>query len=74
VTNVTATYGAYGAVELASPFEAQYTKYTQLGSGGVLAITAGGFLATTSFTGFTIYPGSGTLTGGTISVYGYKKA
>ena len=28
----------------------------------------------TSYTGFTILPGSGTLTGGTITVYGYRKA
>jgi hypothetical protein len=74
ITNVTDTYGVLGTIELASPFEAAHTKYTNLGVGLVLAVTGGGFLATTSFTGFTIYPASGTLTGGTISVYGYKKA
>lgn len=30
--------------------------------------------STTSATGFTLTPGSGTLTGGTITVYGYRKA
>ena len=35
-------------------------------------VVQGAFVATTSFTGFSVFPGSGTITG-TISVYGYKK-
>jgi len=38
-------------------------------------IRIGGYLNnTTSYTAFTLTPGSGTLTGGTITVYGYRKA
>jgi len=35
--------------------------------------TSGALFTTTSYTGFTILPRSGTLTGGTIRVYGYQK-
>lgn len=37
--------------------------------------TTGGFLAdTTAYTSFTMTPSTGTITGGTITVYGYRKA
>jgi hypothetical protein len=65
-------------VELVGPFLAERT--TIAGSfigtdstrvGGMMT----GFLAdTTSYTGFTIATSTGTLTGGTIYVYGYRKA
>ncbi len=36
---------------------------------------SGGYLNdTTSYTAFTVFPGGGTLTGGIITVYGYRKA
>ena len=63
--------------ELQDPFNAKlttinylYADPTTTGEGGVGA----GFLNdTTSYTDFTLIPASGTYTGGTISVYGYKK-
>lgn len=63
--------------ELQDPFNAKlttinylYADPTTTGEGGVGA----GFLNnTTSYTDFTLTPASGTYTGGTISVYGYKK-
>jgi hypothetical protein len=36
------------------------------------AFTSGFLNDTTSYTDFTVFPASGTLTGGTIRVYGYK--
>jgi len=62
-------------LELVDPFAAKITKvFPQVAkdtSGG----SGGGFLDnTTSYTGFTLTPSAGTLTGGTIYVYGYKKA
>lgn len=64
-------------VDLQNPFLAKNTIFNSLtgqsttGAGGS---TGNGYLAnTTSYTDFTLTPGSGTLTGGTIYVYGYKK-
>jgi hypothetical protein len=62
-------------VELVDPFNTKTTKmFAQVAkdtSGG----SGGGFLDnTTSYTAFTFTPTSGTLTGGTIYVYGYAKA
>jgi len=62
-------------LELIDPFATKITKvYPQIAkdtSGG----SGGGFLNnTTSYTAFTLTPESGTFTGGTIYVYGYKKA
>jgi hypothetical protein len=67
--------GTYLTVDVFNPF---LTKFT--GFGGYFIVTdvsgsAGGLQkSNTSFTAFTITPGSGTLTGGTIYVYGYRKA
>ena len=65
--------GVNGSVQVMSPFLA---KFTQFGSdfvasfGGYRSI---GYLPnTTSYTAFTLIPASGTLTGGTIRVYGYR--
>lgn len=44
-----------------------YASGNSIGYGGELRDT-------TQHTGFTISPGSGTMTGGTITVYGYRKA
>lgn len=61
------------ACDLINPFAAKYT----LINGMWISLTQGGqhsgYLAdTTSYTAFTLTPASGTLTGGTIKVYGYK--
>ena len=58
-----------------NPFLAKETYFS---IGGIIYSTVAGAGAgfhnvATSYTGFTILPQSGTLTGGTISVYGYAK-
>ena len=61
--------------DLQNPFTAKNTTfqtYNSLTTTGAGARFATGYLAnTTSYTDFTLTPGSGTLTGGTIRVYGY---
>lgn len=59
-----------------NPFLAKYTRYgsamgfqSATGSG----VTSGIHKVATSYTDFTMAPNTGTITGGTISVYGYKK-
>ena len=55
-----------------NPFATAKTGYIQMGQGGFSGSTyqfSGNFLSTTSFTGFTFFPDSGTATG-TIRVYG----
>ena len=62
--------------ELYQPF---LTKNTFMSSNlmqfaGQVGGTNNGILEnTTSYTGFTIFPASGTMTGGTIRIYGYRK-
>jgi len=68
----TQTTGLFMDLELISPFTAHSTKYT----GPYLDASGGGTSAgylnnTTSYTDFTIAPATGTITGGTIYVYGY---
>jgi hypothetical protein len=63
--------------DITNPFAASRTiingsRVNLLTSGGSLP-TAGFLNDTNSYTGFTISPISGTLTGGTIFVYGYRK-
>jgi len=67
--------GLFMNIDLITPFTANSTRctsnYTDAGGGG--AVT--GYLNnTTSYTDFTVTVGSGTLTGGTIRVYGYQKS
>lgn len=62
-------------LDLVNPYNAAYTFM----QGFVDYYTSGGFTtgiqrSTTSFTAFTITPAGGTLTGGTIYVYGYKNS
>lgn len=61
-------------LDVFNPFTAQRTT---VGGPFINSDASGhfsGFLDnTTSYTGFTLTPGSGTLTGGTITVYGYRK-
>jgi hypothetical protein len=66
------------SLDLKAPFLAKNTSfansYVQQSTGGLSGFGAGYLANTTSYTDFTITPSSGTLTGGTIYVYGYKKA
>jgi len=63
---------------IANPFETKATTYTNLmarttGSQSLIYSNAGAFNTTTSFTGFTLFPASGTITG-KVRVYGYSNA
>jgi len=68
------TNGTFLTVDVFSPFLTRHTGY-----GGSFIVTdvaghTGGIQkSNTSFTSFTITPGAGTLTGGQIRVYGYRK-
>jgi len=66
------------SADLLSPFLAKNTFYysNQVANAtGSVAGAGGGYLAdTTSYTAFTLIPSSGTLTGGTIRVYGYQNS
>lgn len=75
------TVQSTGALDLFSPNKAKPTTGTcmsvKAGSGGAtLAHYSLNMLenTTSQHTGFTLYPVSGTMTGGTITVYGYRKA
>jgi hypothetical protein len=69
------TSGNFMNTDLLNPFLAKYTRIgnssayqTSYGSG----VASGIHQVATSYTDFTIIPNTGTLTGGTIKVYGYK--
>jgi hypothetical protein len=73
------TVGAYCNFELLNPFTSTRTivNAPTIGntSSAAVAGTYNGFLDNSnSYTAFTLIPTGGTLTGGTISVYGYRKA
>ena len=63
-------------VDLFNPFNALPTTISSVGnlSAGNFGVFSGRHAANTSFTAFTLTPNGGTLTGGTITVYGYRKA
>jgi hypothetical protein len=67
-----------GEIELKSPFEAKRTMMqfrTSSSASNELWSMGGGYLNNaTSYTAFTLTANLGTLTGGTISVYGYSKS
>ena len=69
-----ATVGTFLTVDLFNPFDS--TKYTGFGGSFIVTDVAGHTggvqKSNTSFTAFTIFPSTGTLTGGTIRVYGYR--
>jgi len=72
IGNVNSSYINF-AVDVINPFAAKVT----LVNGMFISLTQGGQFSgyqdsTTSFTAFTLTPASGTLTGGTIKVYGYQ--
>lgn len=61
-------------IELVNPFLAKYTTFTSACTRTNLAgSNVGIHQANTSYTDFTITPASGTLTGGTVFVFGYQK-
>jgi len=71
--------GAYANFELLNPFTATRTIVNAPNiastSTGAVAGSYNGFLDNaTSYTAFTLIPTAGTLTGGTITEYGYRKA
>jgi hypothetical protein len=66
------TNGLNGSIELLNPFVAKPTYMNSTTATGGQGLTGQGVLAnSTSYTAFTLTPASGTLTGGTIYVYGY---
>jgi hypothetical protein len=65
-------------INICNPFETKATTYTNTsartnGSQSIIYYNGGAFNATTSFTGFTLFPASGTITG-KVRVYGYSNA
>lgn len=83
--NTTSWVGGLGSannldatITVKQPFTAKNTTYTQASSRSAtngISATYGGYLAnTTSYTAFTITASTGTLTGGTIRVYGYQNS
>ena len=61
-------------VEVLGPFKAAYTKLLNSGyqNSNDYGTMQGEHRVATSYTAFTLAPDAGTLTGGTIAVYGYK--
>ena len=67
--------GAVISVDVFNPYLAKYTYFTNSGfynSEVETGFTSGVNKSTNSHTAFTINPGSGTMTGGNIRVYGYN--
>jgi len=62
-------------IDLQNPFLAQYTQMNAVGSLQTTQATwdQGIHAVATSYTGFTITPIGSTITGGTLSIYGYRK-
>jgi hypothetical protein len=60
-------------IDVLGPNTAKYTQFAGNYIGSVAGTIAGHHAQTTAYTGFTIATG-GTMTGGTITVYGYRKA
>jgi hypothetical protein len=68
------TTGMQGTIQVITPFLAKNTYASGTWSASGDTGTATGQTAdTTSYTAFTMVVGGGTLTGGTITVYGYRK-
>jgi hypothetical protein len=69
--------GLNGVIEVFSPFESSRTAANWVTSHqyttGLVSRGSGFLDNATSYTAFTLTPNSGTLTGGTIAVYGYAK-
>lgn len=66
---------ANAEILLEAPYLSLYTKCFARYANTNAAVTFGGIhTVASSYTDFTLIAGSGTLTGGTITVYGYRKA
>jgi hypothetical protein len=76
-TSVTATaFASRFEFDVMSPFIAEETRTYGLGysrAPGGFRVGGAHHTNSTSFDGFTIYPSANTWTGGTITVYGYRK-
>ncbi len=70
----TAGQASHVRVEVFNPFKAAYTKFNggAYQSGGIYGTVQGEHRVATSYTSFILTPDTGTITGGTIAVYGYK--
>jgi hypothetical protein len=61
-------------VEIQRPFATQNTNYSATAASTNWSVVQNGYLNdTTSYTALTIFASTGTITGGTIAVYGYRK-
>lgn len=73
----TASNGTSIDVNIGSPFLSKITTfnnfYTEMNAGGISGSCTGFLNTTASYTSFSIFPNVGTMTGGTIAVYGYAK-
>jgi hypothetical protein len=66
--------GNLNVIQITGPFVANYTRATGQSVGDGYKADYGGVMKTaTSYSNLIILPGSGTMTGGTIYVYGYRK-
>ena len=65
---------AHVRVEVMGPFKTAYTKFANgvYQNSGAYGTMQGEHRVATSYTSFKLVPESGTITGGTIAVYGYK--
>jgi hypothetical protein len=69
------TNAMFSNFDVVNPFLSQITFVAgSYADPGISGAATGRHSSTTSFTSFTVAPGSGTMTGGTINVYGYRKA
>ena len=59
---------------ITNPFLSKYTTFTSFNNVGAFYMLNGELTNTTSYTAFTLTAASGTLTGGTIRVYGYANS
>jgi hypothetical protein len=69
--------GNYADIDLFGPYLAKYTQFRSAipyGNGSYAGNSVGYLANTTSYTDFTLTCNTGTITGGTITVYGYRKA
>ena len=64
----------HARVEVMNPFKASYTKFANgsYQNGNAYGTMQGEHRVATSYTAFSLTPDSGTITGGTIRVYGYR--
>jgi hypothetical protein len=66
--------GCHFSLDIYNPFATKNSALTGIGGrDNNIHLVSHQFQATTSFTGISLFPGSGTMTG-TVSIYGYAKA